>query len=131
MKEKKRALGVDEQIKVNLREPDRYAFEATVDVIHTPQGEDPAFNENALFRMTEAGLAGRLTYFEKQLAFAPTHTERAEARTEMARTRAEQTRRKATKYSEATAQAFFAEQTTPVAVNDAEANWQRVTRKAA
>lgn len=131
MSKKQRDLGVDDFINNSLREPDRYIHDP-VHVIHTPQGEDPSFNESALFRMTDAGLVGRLAFFEKQLAFGRSRTERDEARAEMARTRAEQVRRRNKIYSAAVEQAFQAEDhSSTVAANDAEANWQRATRKEA
>lgn len=133
MNKKQRTRGVDDQIRDNLKEPDRYAFSGVHETGNTVEtNDDPTFNENALFRMTDAALAGRLGFYEKEHLFARGQHARDEAQAEVIRTKGELTRRKNKMYSAAVEQAFLAEDhKTTVAANDTEANWQRATRKEA
>lgn len=133
MNKKQRTRGVDDQIRDNLKEPDRYAFSGVHETGNTVEtNDDPTFNDNAIFRLTDAALVGRLAFYEKEHLFARGQHVRDEALTELARTRGEITRRRNKMYSAAVEQAFLAEDhSRTVAANDAEANWQRATRKEA
>lgn len=93
---------VDEQIKNNLREPEHFAFAGTRPIGATdlglPDEEGPASD---LFRMSDAALAGRHTFYEREGIFARDHGDREDAKAEMARTAREIHRRKIVKRNEA------------------------------
>lgn len=134
VKKNTRTQASDELIRENLKEPDRYAFEETPDErFIVPEGDEEQERHTSLFKMTDAALEGRLLYYEREHLFARDQNTKRLATFDISRTKAEITRRKAEKRTDAVIDALVAPmgRPTPEAVNDAEANWQRVTKLAA
>lgn len=102
MSKKTRTLAVDDHINETLKEPDRYAFEG--ESSHEP-GTIEALEDNdranPLFRMTDAALEGRLTYYQREYAFNRSQTAWRSAKSEVSRTEREIGRRKIVKRREA------------------------------
>lgn len=98
-----RTQAVDEVIRDSLKEPENYAFSTAEEAsAHLTQEQNVEEGEEmSLFRLSDAGLSGRHTYFERESLFARVGSDRAHAKAEMARTAREIHRRKIVKRNEA------------------------------
>lgn len=131
MNRNNRTLGVDEHIRDTLREPEHYAFEQPNDErLH--EIDDPDAENLPLSKMRDDALEGCIAFYEREHLFGRTSRDRKLAKFELNRAVVEVGRRKAARQYEAVNSALSLADATPSpAVIDADAAWQRATKRAA